>query len=78
MSKQFTVAGTDRVFTAHFAEPWNDCLVTVVDRATLTAEVERGCERVLPPGAPILRFEIDGLAEHGGVGDGPGPTLCCG
>lgn len=40
MSKQFTFAGTDQVFTARrFAEPWNDCLVPVVDRNTLAAVV---------------------------------------
>lgn len=36
MSKQFKFAGTERVFVAqYFAEPWNDCVVPVVDRETL-------------------------------------------
>lgn len=36
MSKDFTVTGTNRTFTAeHFAEPRNHCLVPVVDGETL-------------------------------------------
>lgn len=36
MSKEFTFPGAGRTFTAlAYAEPWNDCLVPVVDRQTL-------------------------------------------